>query len=830
MGERAVRVAWFRFRATFHRRWGGYLSIVLLVGLLGGVALASIAGARRTESSFSQFIASTDPSDLIVLTGLYQPAPTGYDPGLIRKIAHLPFVTRVESEAGYEAVKVDAQGYVVRSAVALGNPRWGLYSSIDGVNITMDRLVLVSGHLPNPASRLEVAVTPDAARLLGLHVGSSFPLGVVGDVQSTTNCQRCRPIFHAQVRVVGIVTTSASLIIDDTDRSPTIFATPAFTRPLLQCCVDPTLTHVQISGGVRHLRAVESEIARILPPRFPRLFAASSSAAAAVAQRVIQPDAIALGVFGLIVALVTLVIAVQLIGRQLRLEADELSVVRALGAGPSTTSVIEMIGVVGAAAAGSILAGVIALTLSPLAPIGPVRPVYPTPGVSLDPLVIGLGVAVLVVVLTVIASVIGFVQAPHRAQRRRARASGPTSLAVRAAMVLGLGAPAVCGIRFALVPGSGRRASPVRSAVVGSTLALTVVLATLTMGSSLNTLVSHPRLYGWNWTVAMDAAGGVGVLPQAPLAQQLNGDHDVTAWSGMYFSQLQIDGREVPVLGASPGAAVSPPVLSGHGVSEPGQIVLGSATLAELHKRVGETVRVSNGTASSTTLRIVGTVTLPAIGGSLHTELGTGAILDYHLIPASARNLFNLPGGGPNIVLIRLRSPTTAAALARLGAVATVLEKAAQDSVNVVPVQRPAEIANAGTLRATPAYLALALAGGAVVALGLILLASVRRRRRELALLKTLGFTQRQLAAVLAWQATVAAVIGAVVGIPLGVLVGRELWIQFAHSIHVVPSPVVPVWLALLVGFGALGFANLVAILPGRSAARTPAGLVLRAE
>src|ERR1019366_4195023 len=116
---------------------------------------------------------------------------------------------------------------------------------------------------------------------------------------------------------------------------------------------------------------------------------------------------------------------------------------------------------------------------------------------------------------------------------------------------------------------------------------------------------------------------------------ELNGDHDVTAWSGMYFSQLQIDGLTVPVLGASPRAAVSPSVLSGHGFDAPGQIVLGSATLAALHKRVGETVRVSNGAATPTTLRIVGTATLPAIGGSPHTDLGTGAVLDYHVIPAS---------------------------------------------------------------------------------------------------------------------------------------------------------------------------------------------------
>jgi ABC-type lipoprotein release transport system permease subunit len=106
----------------------------------------------------------------------------------------------------------------------------------------------------------------------------------------------------------------------------------------------------------------------------------------------------------------------------------------------------------------------------------------------------------------------------------------------------------------------------------------------------------------------------------------------------------------------------------------------------------------------------------------------------------------------------------------------------------------------------------------------------VRRRRRELALLKALGFTQRQLSTSIGWQATVAAVIGCVAGIPLGVVIGRQLWILFARSINVVPSSTVPVLTVVLVGVGAIVFANLVAAIPGRNAARTSTALVLRAE
>ena len=62
----------------------------------------------------------------------------------------------------------------------------------------------------------------------------------------------------------------------------------------------------------------------------------------------------------------------------------------------------------------------------------------------------------------------------------------------------------------------------------------------------------------------------------------------------------------------------------------------------------------------------------------------------------------------------------------------------------------------------------------------------------------------------------------------LGIALGRQLWILFARSIHAVPHPTVPVPSVLLVAAGTLVLANLVAALPGRSAARTPAALVIR--
>jgi hypothetical protein len=72
--------------------------------------------------------------------------------------------------------------------------------------------------------------------------------------------------------------------------------------------------------------------------------------------------------------------------------------------------------------------------------------------------------------------------------------------------------------------------------------------------------------------------------------------------------------------------------------------------------------------------------------------------------------------------------------------------------------------------------------------------------------------------------------IGTVVGIPLGIVLGRFLWDLFAHDIDSVPVPTVPGWPILLIAVGAFVLANIVATLPGRMAANTPTALLLRAE
>jgi predicted lysophospholipase L1 biosynthesis ABC-type transport system permease subunit len=105
-----------------------------------------------------------------------------------------------------------------------------------------------------------------------------------------------------------------------------------------------------------------------------------------------------------------------------------------------------------------------------------------------------------------------------------------------------------------------------------------------------------------------------------------------------------------------------------------------------------------------------------------------------------------------------------------------------------------------------------------------MLVAPVRRRRRELALLKTFGFVRRQLEAAVARQSGIAVLNGGVIGNVLGCV----LWILFSYEIDEVLVASVPGLVNVLIVVGTLVLANVVATVSGRMAAGTSSALVLR--
>ena len=858
--SRSLRVAGYRYRATFDHRWGGYLSLVLLVGLVGGLSMGALAGARRTQSAFATYLASTNPSNLGITVfggvGNGGGSAPSYSTSAVEAIARLPGVKHVEAAVPIAAAPLGADGAPHPGPVNEIQP----IASVDGLFFDQDRLAVTAGRMADPDRPDEIVMTAAAARLYGFHVGEVIPYGIYSEAQQSLpgfGTSSVPPHRRLNATLVGLVQESNAIVQDDIDRFPTfVFFTPALGKEIVADAAQGTegaITYgLQFNHGNGDVNMVEREFARAAPPGNTYGFHAIAPVEAKV-NRTVKPLTIALGVFGGVAALAVLLIGLQLISRQLRDAEEESSILRGLGAGPTTIAAESLLGILASIVVGSLLAVAVAVAISPLSPLGPVRPVYPDVGIAFDWSVLAVGLFTLTVGLAAIAVALAFRGAPHRVLRRSRIAPESNSKVAQAAASAGLPPPAVIGVRFALESGRGRTAVPVRSALLGAFLAVALVVATLTFGSGLQFLVSHPALYGWNFSYMLNASNTT--PPQA--LSLLDHDPDVVAWDGYDYNDAEIDGQGVPFLfeegHSATKAPISPPILAGHAVESKDQIVLGAATLAQLHKHIGDTVVATYGRPGDPVyvppihLVVVGTATMPAVGYSSviddHTSMGTGALMWDAALPASFEQALSSSDptlNGPNLVFVRMRDGlTSAVGLANLQRIATAANHAfaavpdggAQgDTVSVVGVQRPAEIVSYRTMGVTPTLLTSALAAGAIVALGLTLATSVRRRRRDLALLKTLGFTQRQLMAAVAWQASVAAVIGIVIGVPLGIAVGRWLWRLFARQIYAVPQPSVPVVSVALVALGALVLANVVATLPGLVAARTPTALLLRAD
>jgi hypothetical protein len=842
-------VAWYRLRVTFARRWRQSLALAVLIGLIGGVGLGSLAAARRTQSSYPAYLAQTNASDLTLSTyGIGNAAATVYSAKTEAAIARLPAVRHVESWVGVIAVPLTngapAGFFDSTNSVNFAASETGLY-------FNQDRPTVLQGRLADPGRVDEFMTTALGAQLLGLRLDSVVPIGLYTPTQFAQpgfGTARVPPAKRFEMKLVGIVEFNNQVVQDDTDRLPTnVIYTPAFARQVPDDATNGTWYGIQLRPGAGSIATVEEALLHVLPPGASGNFSVTAVTEAKV-ERAVKPETIALGVFGLIALLAALGIALLVINREVQTAEVDRAVLRALGAPPLVTLADAILGVLFAVVLGSALAGVFAVALSPLTPLGPIHTVF-HPGLDVDWTVVGFGFVVLVGVLGTGAVLIGLRRAPQRLARRSLQGAPRASRLAHGAAGAGLPLPAVIGIRFALEPGTGRTSVPARSVLLGAVVAVLTATATLTFGSSLHDLATHPSLYGWNWDATLSSESGV---PPAALSA-LSRDPKVAAWSGYADPDLQIDGQTVPALVANTSPTVGPPILSGQTVTSygPSGVELGPATLALLHKRVGDAVTISYGTPNTAPLylpptRVVveGTATFPAIAGSStfadHTSLGTGMLVTIQGLPAAFVKATKSPDAvvnGPALVFVRLRSGVSTAAgqrdMRRIIGIADAQfnhdPNAAGDSVSLLGVQRPAEIVNYQSTGSTPELLAAALAAGAALGLALALTATTRRRRRDLAMLKTMGCTRGQLATTLMWQASVTVACGVIIGLPLGIALGRQLWVLFARNIDVVPHPTVPGSVAL-VALGALVLALLMAIVPGRQAATTPAAVVLRNE
>ena len=266
-------------------------------------------------------------------------------------------------------------------------------------------------------------------------------------------------------------------------------------------------------------------------------------------------------------------------------------------------------------------------------------------------------------------------------------------------------------------------------------------------------------------------------------------------------------------------------MLEGRAPRTPDEIVLGTTTLSRLHAHIGRTVSVER-YGKPAELKVVGRAVFPSfgIGAFTPTGLGEGAALTV----AGLERSYFLRLGQYSFLLVRFSPHPSAEAVARIEHACAPIDVSGDLCIGLED-QRPPEIASYGQVKNVPWLLAGLLGALAAATLAHGLLATVRRRRRDLALLKTLGFVRRQVSSAVAWQASTLLAF-ALIGIPIGIIAGRWAWTTLADQLGILPEPRVPLATVALTIPAAMIFANIVAALPGRAASRTHVAEVLRSE
>jgi hypothetical protein len=781
------------------RRWRRVVALTLLVGVVGAVVLSTVAGARRSASALPRFNASSRASDVELFVGDATPA----------QMSALQGVPGVASLARLRGGAMTFPSAPRLQAIATAvDTRFGT---------VVDRPRVVRGRTADPTAVDEVTIGEALAAQLHLRVGdhldgvSYTPEQVAMFLSGGFSGQATPAGPNFRLRVVGIVRRP----LDLGDRGATggvLVLTPAFTDKYETSMgtFQGSILRVRTRGGAADVPRVAAAARRIFG-QSPQFGVQDLAVDTQGAKNAIDVLTVALWTFAGVAALAGLVAIAIVLSREISSIALDQTTQSALGLTRTQRIAVGGLQALPVALGGGLVALVGAALASPLFPIGVARRADPDPGLRIDWAVLALGVLAVVAAVLLIA----FLAALRTTERRRGAdvsALGGTTTVASAAARAGLTPVATTGLWMALEPGRRPTTVPVRSAIFGAVFGVLGVVAVLTFASGLHRLVNSPGRYGWTWDFAavVDDPRAYAPAAHAP---------GVAAAARIDTLNVQLDGRPVIAWGfTSVRGAIGPEIVTGRQASGPDELALGTATLSELGKKIGDRVH-GEGPDGAHDYRIVGRAAFAGLDSAQPLANGaafTGAGLAHLLSPTDNNN-------GSFYFVGRAAPGANVAAVRRRVAATPQIQRPFGPSL-------PLEVDRLRHVNWLPTALGGLLATLALLAVGHALVTSVRRRRRELAVLKTLGFDKRQIGATVAWQASTIATLGLIVGIPGGLICGRLVWRQVADGLGVSPTWPIPVPALLLTAAGAFVAVSLIAFFPARAAARTRPAVALRAE
>jgi putative ABC transport system permease protein len=780
---RPAGFAWGAVRLTAQAelrvRWRGLVGLGLLLGLVGGIVLASVAVAERTGTAYARLVAAVGLDDARVLIPASR--PTGADalprlPGVVESWVADTWVAQVEGPA-------------VRYVSIVGGP---------GRPADLVHPVVVAGRAPHDDDPLEVLVSEPTAADLRLVPGDTMTLHLLtADDAGRLDGGSGEPKGSAvRVRVTGVGRSPAWA-----DPLSGLIATPAFAtahRTEVGAVVGfARLADTSPAARKRFADAVATGYAatssgRDTSPRPKPSFPTSEVDGSVVTARVVLVSGLA--IFGIVVGLGGFLVVGQGLVRHHAVRPESQHVERALGMTRGERAAARAAaGSVGAVVAGTV-AVVIALAAGLLEPLGSLARFEPAPGFRPPWAIALLGGAALALAFVVTTPVAALTAArrPRRAVPSRSRLG--SRLGRRPVLLAGLGLA---------WRGGGLRAV---ATVAGVAVSIAGIIVTVAFGASLQRLVDTPARYG--------AAADLSLVNvRQPDVDALVADPRVTALDLVPSVSVTLGSESIPrtvvaVEHRKGGLPIE--VVAGSLPTGRSEIALGPRSASRLNVNVGDFVPVARSGAAPSVLLVTAIVVVQADTRNALGEVGLVTPLQLH----------DLASGEPLVTAEILAAPGQAGPLSA--------ELSSRMEVHRSGV--PDEVRNLAELVTLPELLALVLTAVAGAALVHTLLSAGRRHRRDLAVLSVLGATPAQVRGTLAVAAAATVLPALVVGLPLGLGLARVLWWEAATGVGVGGDLAVPVGLLVAIGPVVVLGALLASAVPAMRACRTPPAAVLAAE
>ncbi len=783
-----VAVIAFRLRSWWRAHLRTVTALAMAVALVGGLALTLLAGAVRTSTAPARYTSAHPSSyDVSVSQNDGPPATT--------ELEALPSVDDVAAASFVFGGLAAESGPDINALLFAG--------SLDALSTTV-----VEGRAPAPDAPGEFVASPGLVDAAGLELGDHLQLVTLTAAQAAAGgFDAGEPQgVHLEATLVGILGSDSGLAegYDVAVASAGLLdATPAGSVGIAA-----TMYTVRLAPGST-TDDFRSQLTTI--DAGAQMSVDEIAVVPGVVRTAVRTQAQGLFVLAAIVGLTALAVLGQTLTRQLRIPDAEVETLGALGADRR----MAMVDAAGRAVLPTVLGGIGAVVIAYLAssrfPIDFVRDLEPDPGHRFET------VALLPAFAVLVSALIAWVAF---AQYRSGRPAPPTvrsSIADRLAERAG-GPRLDVAMRFAF----GQHPDQRRGAnipLLGLVAVFVVLGAALTFGANLVRLVDTPRQYGINFDLAI-GSGGDSLSPQ--VVDGLDKSSDVAALTlyGVAFVSVADSTVTFDAVGMQPVRGdLLPDVLEGRLPATVDDIALGRSTSRALHAGVGDQVTLATADGDRA-FKVSGIAVVPSVEGA--DGVGHDAVVTDAALAVLDPDVAMSAGA------VRLRPTAGHEGLLRVLAITGTDESAiAGQEGGAIGADRPPDILNLYRVRTVPAMVAASVGALAVLSLAHLVMVSVRRRRRDHAVLQALGASPGWIGTTVYLQATLLAAGMLAVGLPVGDAVGRILYGRIVSDLGARTDTVDPTAALGVTVLAALVLADAAAVLPALLARRRPPAALL---